>query len=363
MGTSFGEFLASGLDIQSDCQCTALPGYHVHPISVDPLVSSSPSTLYHDLRRVPYRAPEYGERVLKGLHFHEFIFFFLQPRSLPFHAPLLFAMAYKLLLLAALLPAALAGPAQDKKTCKPNDKCLSALSNPRRIEIAQAFCNVFTDVPCKNSRVIPKFALEGCNGKDIIAAVSSACACLPTTPVTSSATCVASTATIVNTQTIWSTSTQTSVQTISNTIYSTDTVSNTETVYITVPQTITATATETTTYSETFDAPNTFIVSTTSKTASTSAATPTLAALPKTCSNTQVSCQNTTAVADLCCLNAPGGQLLLTQFWDTAPSTGPADSWTLHGLWYFFPRPITISQRKMLISTNQARPLRRYIRC
>ncbi|EHL02874.1 putative Ribonuclease T2-like protein [Glarea lozoyensis 74030] len=27
------------------------------------------------------------------------------------------------------------------------------------------------------------------------------------------------------------------------------------------------------------------------------------------------------------------GQLLQTQFWDTAPSTGPADSWTLHGLW------------------------------
>ncbi|KAH7032682.1 ribonuclease T2-like protein [Microdochium trichocladiopsis] len=34
-----------------------------------------------------------------------------------------------------------------------------------------------------------------------------------------------------------------------------------------------------------------------------------------------------------CCYNTPGGQLLLTQFWDTAPSTGPADSWTLHGLW------------------------------
>ncbi|KXJ92548.1 ribonuclease T2-like protein [Microdochium bolleyi] len=34
-----------------------------------------------------------------------------------------------------------------------------------------------------------------------------------------------------------------------------------------------------------------------------------------------------------CCFNNPGGQLLLTQFWDTAPSVGPADSWTLHGLW------------------------------
>ncbi|RWA10200.1 hypothetical protein EKO27_g4911 [Xylaria grammica] len=29
----------------------------------------------------------------------------------------------------------------------------------------------------------------------------------------------------------------------------------------------------------------------------------------------------------------PGGDVLLTQFWDTAPSTGPSDSWTIHGLW------------------------------
>ncbi|KAI0409653.1 ribonuclease T2-like protein [Xylaria palmicola] len=46
-----------------------------------------------------------------------------------------------------------------------------------------------------------------------------------------------------------------------------------------------------------------------------------------------LSCSNTTAVADLCCFNAPGGDLLLTQFWDTSPSTGPSDSWTIHGLW------------------------------
>lgn len=54
---------------------------------------------------------------------------------------------------------------------------------------------------------------------------------------------------------------------------------------------------------------------------------------PKTCSNPQLSCQNTTVVQDLCCFNAPGGQLLLTQFWDTNPVTGPVDSWTIHGLW------------------------------
>lgn len=30
----------------------------------------------------------------------------------------------------------------------------------------------------------------------------------------------------------------------------------------------------------------------------------------------QLSCHNTSAVADLCCFNAPGGALLQTQFWD-----------------------------------------------
>ena len=37
---------------------------------------------------------------------------------------------------------------------------------------------------------------------------------------------------------------------------------------------------------------------------------------------------------DSCCVNTPGGMLLQTQFWDTDPSTGPSDSWTIHGLWY-----------------------------
>lgn len=31
--------------------------------------------------------------------------------------------------------------------------------------------------------------------------------------------------------------------------------------------------------------------------------------------------------------NAPGGQFVQTQFWDTSPSTGPTNSWTVHGLW------------------------------
>jgi ribonuclease T2 len=54
----------------------------------------------------------------------------------------------------------------------------------------------------------------------------------------------------------------------------------------------------------------------------------------ESCPMPQLSCHNTTAVENLCCFNAPGGQLLQTQFWDTAPATGPEDSWTLHGLWY-----------------------------
>ncbi|KAF2208453.1 hypothetical protein CERZMDRAFT_49284 [Cercospora zeae-maydis SCOH1-5] len=52
-----------------------------------------------------------------------------------------------------------------------------------------------------------------------------------------------------------------------------------------------------------------------------------------TCNDPQLSCQNTTVQNNLCCFNAPGGALLLTQFWDTDPVVGPADSWTIHGLW------------------------------
>ncbi|KAJ7754938.1 ribonuclease [Mycena maculata] len=52
------------------------------------------------------------------------------------------------------------------------------------------------------------------------------------------------------------------------------------------------------------------------------------------CSSTgTASCQNTTKETDLCCFQAPGGQLLQVQFWDTEPSTGPSNSWTIHGLW------------------------------
>ncbi|KDQ63253.1 hypothetical protein JAAARDRAFT_119977 [Jaapia argillacea MUCL 33604] len=45
------------------------------------------------------------------------------------------------------------------------------------------------------------------------------------------------------------------------------------------------------------------------------------------------SCHNRTTQSNLCCFESPGGLLLQTQFWDTNPSTGPSNSWTIHGLW------------------------------
>lgn len=59
------------------------------------------------------------------------------------------------------------------------------------------------------------------------------------------------------------------------------------------------------------------------------------------CDAPQLSCHNTTVVENLCCFNAPGGQILQTQFWDTNPPTGPDDSWTLHGLWYVRSRSVS----------------------
>ena len=58
-------------------------------------------------------------------------------------------------------------------------------------------------------------------------------------------------------------------------------------------------------------------------------------AFSEQCPNYDVplSCHNKTAVANTCCFNTPGGVLLQTQFWDTDPATGPADHWTIHGLW------------------------------
>lgn len=55
------------------------------------------------------------------------------------------------------------------------------------------------------------------------------------------------------------------------------------------------------------------------------------------CLDFPLSCSNTTIVPNTCCFNAPGGELLQTQFWDTDPATGPANHWTVHGLWYILP--------------------------
>ncbi|KIY42947.1 RNase Gf29 [Fistulina hepatica ATCC 64428] len=57
--------------------------------------------------------------------------------------------------------------------------------------------------------------------------------------------------------------------------------------------------------------------------------------IDSTCPTTGLveSCENTTAVSDLCCFSYPGGMFLQVQFWDTDPVTGPSDSWTIHGLW------------------------------
>lgn len=55
-----------------------------------------------------------------------------------------------------------------------------------------------------------------------------------------------------------------------------------------------------------------------------------------TCSvadSSQLSCHNTSPVTNLCCFNSPGGQILLTQFWNARPDIGPKESWTIHGLW------------------------------
>ncbi|KZT08677.1 ribonuclease T2 [Laetiporus sulphureus 93-53] len=45
-----------------------------------------------------------------------------------------------------------------------------------------------------------------------------------------------------------------------------------------------------------------------------------------------VSCQNTTVQSDYCCFEA-NGLIQMVQLWDTDPSTGPENSWTIHGLW------------------------------
>ncbi|GAM86445.1 hypothetical protein ANO11243_044590 [Dothideomycetidae sp. 11243] len=49
-------------------------------------------------------------------------------------------------------------------------------------------------------------------------------------------------------------------------------------------------------------------------------------------SSSPISCQNTTAIRNTCCTEVHG-EVVQVQFWDADPATGPADSWTIHGLW------------------------------
>ncbi|GAA6033742.1 hypothetical protein JCM8097_004408 [Rhodosporidiobolus ruineniae] len=55
--------------------------------------------------------------------------------------------------------------------------------------------------------------------------------------------------------------------------------------------------------------------------------------LPQSCVNGKSVAEVSKIEIDGCCTNVPGGLLLQTQFWDTAPATGPNNSWTIHGLW------------------------------
>jgi len=70
-----------------------------------------------------------------------------------------------------------------------------------------------------------------------------------------------------------------------------------------------------------------------------------LAGTPKECpADPPLSCQNYNSLLavndqDTCCINSPGGQFALTQFWNTDPRRGVPgylgknDSFTIHGLW------------------------------
>lgn len=139
------------------------------------------------------------------------------------------------------------------------DNCLRALRATARIDEAQSFCATFTTAAVTATSAIPSYAVAGCTG-DVASRVSSACTCIATS--TSSVPATSTTSTSIS-------------------------------------------------------------ISTTESTSSAPTSSPTgFPSGPKSCVDPQLSCQNTTVVEDTCCFNAPGGQLLLTQFWDTAPSTG-----------------------------------------
>ena len=99
---------------------------------------------------------------------------------------------------------------------------------------------------------------------------------------------------------------------------------------------------------------------------------------PETCSNPQTSCQNTSAVANTCCFNAPGGQLLQVYqdaqdlYAPTSTESFPADSilgrrpfhWSSRFLDHSRPMVglTVLSHHLLLPDHQQARPLRRNLR-
>lgn len=81
-----------------------------------------------------------------------------------------------------------------KQTCKEcpkpavcqSDSCLTSLRTAKvegRLEESQEFCGNFTVRQVDDERAIPDFARTGCAGEDVVARVSSACACVPTKAV------------------------------------------------------------------------------------------------------------------------------------------------------------------------------------
>jgi choice-of-anchor B domain-containing protein len=73
-----------------------------------------------------------------------------------------------------------------RKTCEPSP-CLTSLrasSIDGRLEEGQEFCHNFTSRQIDDEREVPEYAAEACAGEgDLIAQVSSACACVPTIAV------------------------------------------------------------------------------------------------------------------------------------------------------------------------------------
>ncbi|KIW03986.1 uncharacterized protein PV09_04817 [Verruconis gallopava] len=70
-----------------------------------------------------------------------------------------------------------------------------------------------------------------------------------------------------------------------------------------------------------------------------SSSSPSLGSL-KSCPSPGLSCSgHGGSTSDTCCINYPGGQFALTQFWNSDPHAGPPgylgpkNTWTVHGLW------------------------------